>query len=180
MYPKLELEDYFDQESERLLYRKLSKGDIVSWSEFFVDNPNLPYLGGDFSSDTMQASSDWINKQLDRYKECGTGLLGVIEKESGELIGVCGLLSREVEGENEYEVAYSLKPAYWKKGYGTEMARQIKIFGVEHKLAPRFISLIHKDNIGSIKVAKNNGMDYLFDSEYMGMPVVVFGNINNN
>lgn len=175
MYPKLELDSYFNQESDRLIFRKLTKDDIPNWAEFFVDNPNMPYLGSDFPEDTLEASKDWIERQIQRYEEFGCGHLGVIEKASGKLIGMCGLLSREIEGENEYEVAYSLKPAYWRKGFGSEMAQQIKKFGIENKLAKRFISMIHKDNIGSIKVAENNGMAYLFDSEYMGMPVLVYG-----
>lgn len=175
MYPKLNLSKYFKQESERLLYRKLSVNDISDWAEFFVDNPNMPYLGSDFPEDNLEASKDWIERQLQRYEDFGCGHLGVVEKGSGELIGMCGLLSREIEGENEYEVAYSLKPKFWRKGYGSEMAQQIRKFGEENVLAPRFVSMIHKDNIGSIKVAENNGMQHIFDSEYMGMPVLVYG-----
>jgi ribosomal-protein-alanine N-acetyltransferase len=175
MFPKLNIASYFDQESDRLRYRKLSLDDVVEWSEFFLNNPNLPFLGRGFSTDPMEASKEWIVRQLDRYAEWGCGHLAVIEKESGKLIGMCGLLAREIEGENEYEVAYSLKPAYWKRGYGTEMARQLKRFGEENKLAPRFVSMIHPDNIGSIKVAQNNGMNLLFKSTYMEMDVLVFG-----
>lgn len=175
MYPKLNLDHYFNQESERLIYRKLTMDDIPSWAEFFEDNPNMAFLGSDFPEDNLIASKDWIDRQMQRYEDWGSGHLGVIEKASGELIGMCGLLSREIEGKNEYEVAYSLKPAYWRKGYGSEMAKQIKKFGKENKLAERFISMIHKDNIGSIKVAENNGMTHLFNSEYMGMPVLVYG-----
>jgi RimJ/RimL family protein N-acetyltransferase len=175
MYPKLNLPSYFDQESERLRYRKLDLSDIEEWSAFFIDNPNLAYLGSDFSKDPMEASKKWIKMQLDRYQNWGCGHLAVIDKESGNLIGMCGLLSREIEGNNEYEVAYSIKPNYWKRGFGTEMAQQMKRFGVENKLAPRFVSMIHPENVGSIKVARNNGMNLLFKSTYMEMDVLVFG-----
>ena len=39
--------DYFNQESKRLIYRKLVEGDLESWTEFFIDNDRLPYLGMD-------------------------------------------------------------------------------------------------------------------------------------
>ena len=39
--------DYFNQKSNRLQFRKLTEEDIPSWLEFFVDNPNLEYLGMD-------------------------------------------------------------------------------------------------------------------------------------
>ena len=176
MYPKLKLPEYFHQESERLIYRKLTLEDISDWAPFFIDNPNLPYLGNPFSTDINAASREWIQRQLDRYEDWGTGHLGVIEKKSGELIGMCGLLAREINGKNEYEVALSLKRSHWRKGYGSKMAKQMKKFGEEHQLSPRFVSMIHPENLGSIKVAKNNGMVYLFESEYQGMTVVVYGN----
>ena len=175
MYPKVHLPDYFEQESERLRYRKLSLEDIPEWAPFFIANPNLPYLGSAFPPDTEAAAREWIERQLERYSDWGMGHLGVIEKKSSEFIGMCGILAREIEGRDEYEIAYSLKPSYWRKGYGTEMARQMRRFGEQHKLAPRFVSMIHPDNEGSIKVARNNGMIFLFDSEYLGMPVVVYG-----
>jgi len=175
LYPKLTLPSYFDQESERLLYRRLVEEDYKSWSEFFVDNPNLNYLGADFGDDPEAAAKEWIHWQLERYENWGCGHLAVIEKASGEMIGMCGLLSREIEGKDEYEVAYSIKPAYWRKGYGTEMARHIKKFGIRNKLASRFVSMIHPENEGSIKVAINNGMKPLFPSTYKGIPVIVYG-----
>lgn len=175
MYPKLALASYFNQESERLLYRRLSMDDSSDWAAFFIDNPNLPYLGSGFPEDSDEAAKLWIERQLDRYEEWGSGHLGVIEKKSGALIGMCGLLSREIEGENEYEVAYSIIPAFWRQGYGTEMAQQMKKFGMENALAPRFVSMIHPDNLGSIKVAENNGMVFLFKSTYQEMDVLVYG-----
>ena len=175
MYPKVHLPEYFEQESDRLNYRKLTLEDIPEWAPFFIANPNLLYLGSAFPADTEAASREWIERQLERYSDWGMGHLGVIEKESGELVGMCGILAREIEGKDEYEIAYSLKPTYWRRGYGTEMARQMRKFGEQHNLAPRFVSMIHPDNSGSIKVARNNGMVYLFDSDYQGMPVVVYG-----
>lgn len=41
--------NYFNQESDRLVYRKLTIGDVGSWSEFFADNDRLSYLGIDLS-----------------------------------------------------------------------------------------------------------------------------------
>ncbi|MFT5832731.1 MAG: ribosomal-protein-alanine N-acetyltransferase, partial [Cognaticolwellia sp.] len=37
--------DYFNQESERLRFRKLTTDDIPRWLEFFKNNDNLKFLG---------------------------------------------------------------------------------------------------------------------------------------
>ena len=39
--------DYFNHESERLTFRKLSESDIDSWLEFFENNNTLHFLGMD-------------------------------------------------------------------------------------------------------------------------------------
>jgi ribosomal-protein-alanine N-acetyltransferase len=68
-----------------------------------------------------------------------------------------------------------LKPTFWKKGYGSEADIQIKKFGIENNISNRFISIIHKENIDSINVAKKNNMIALYESNYLGMGVIVFG-----
>jgi hypothetical protein len=35
--------------------------------------------------------------------------------------------------------------------------------------------MLHKENIGSVKVAENNGFTYLFDETFMGMDLRVYG-----
>lgn len=168
--------DYFTQESERLKFRKLTEKDIPSWVEFFVDNDRLHFLGiKDWSKSKEVLAKEWIMAQLNRYKTQGLGHLVVEIKESGEFIGLGGILPRELNEKKEYEVSYSLKPRFWKKGYGTEIAKQMKSYGVQNIHTDRFISIIETENIDSINVAKKNGMSALFKTEFLGMNVMVYG-----
>lgn len=167
--------NYFKQESERLIFRKLTKKDIPSWIEFFVNNDRLHFLGMDETKTKEELANDWIMMQFERYEKSGLGHLVAEIKATNEFIGLCGILPRELHGNEEYEIAYSLKPNYWKKGYGTEMAMQMKQFAYENINTKRFISIIHIDNIDSINVAKKNGMNVLFRTEFLGMIVDVYG-----
>ena len=167
--------DYFNQQSERLKYRKLSLDDIPSWVEFFEDNDRLHFFGiSNHETDNLQHSETWVKKQLKRYTE-EYGLLAVLLKSTNELIGMGGVLPREINGVKEYEIAYSLKPKFWKLGYGTEMANHMKQYALENIKPKRLISMIDKDNLDSIKVAKKNGMKFLFESEYLEVPINVYG-----
>ncbi len=166
---------YFNQESERLRYRKLTKNDISSWVEFFEKNDRLHFLGLDLTKTKDVLAKDWIIRQLERYEEQGLGLLAVEIKENGKLIGMGGIIPRELNGKSEHEIAYSLKPEFWKKGYGTEIAKQMKRFGFKNIETNRFISIIHIENTDSIHVAKKNGMNVLFRTEFMGMNVDIYG-----
>ncbi len=167
--------DYFSQHSKRLQFRALSENDIESWLEFFNGNERLAFLGIDVTKDYLKLATEWISKQLERYQTDGFGHLAVIEKSSGAFIGMGGILVRELDGEKVFEIAYSLKPAYWNQGFGTEIASQIKKFGKQNQIADSFISIIHKENSASMYVARKNGMRILRETNFMGMDVFVFG-----
>ena len=166
--------NYFNQESERLIFRKLSSADISTWTEFFVNNDHLEYLGLDSSKTPEANATEWINRQLQRYADDEFGHLAVIEKCSGDFVGMGGLLIREIKGAKEFEIGYSLKPVFWGKGYGTEIAIQIKKYGDENKVAKRFISIIHTKNSRSIRVAEKNEMVFMSKTEFQNMPVFIY------
>jgi RimJ/RimL family protein N-acetyltransferase len=167
--------NYFNQESPRLIYRKLTYSDVSAWSEFFIDNQNLPFLGIPENLSAREMPREWIAKQLDRYQETGFGGLAAISKTTGDLIGISGVVEKWINDHKEYEISYSLLPKYWRQGYGFEMASTMKQYAIRHKVHPRVISIIHKDNVGSIGVANKNGMAYLFDVKYQDMPCQVYG-----
>ncbi len=167
--------DYFNQESERLIFRKMMREDIPTWMSFFIDNEKLKYVGVDITLDAETLATQWVEKQLKRYADEGLGHLAVLTKEGGNFIGVGGILPREFDGKREYEVSYSLIPKYWNKGYGTEIARQMRTYGFQNVDSKRLISIIDKANTASINVAKKNGMHVLFETIYLGLDVFVFG-----
>lgn len=167
--------NYFVQESGRLKYRALSLDDIDSWSEFFNEKNGLEYLGIDLSKDSKTLATEWINKQIERYGTEGLGHLAAEEKSSGLVVGMGGIIPRNINGMKSFEIAYSIKPQFRNQGFATEIARQMKLFALKHKIADSFISIIHKSNIPSIKVAQNNEMEMLHESEFLGMEVYIFG-----
>lgn len=167
--------DYFNQESKRLIYRKLKESDVKSWAEFFIDNPNLPFLGIPQELSLAEMPKVWIDIQFERYAESGFGGLASVCKETGELIGISGISLKEIHGQTEYEIMYALKPEYWRQGYASEMSAMFKQFAIDNKINHRVISIIHKDNIGSQKVAEKNRMRILFETEYKEMPCLVYG-----
>ena len=77
----------------------------------------------------------------------------------------------------EYEVTYSIIPRYWGKGYATELAQHFRDFARENIPAKSVISMIHPENMASIKVAENNKMT--LDGEYIifNMNVLVYRHV---
>jgi len=167
--------DYYNQESVRLKFRKLTIEDIPAWVEFYIDNDRLKYIGIDSVENKELLAERWVKETLKRYENQEFGFLAVELKDSGDFIGMGGILLWELNGNMEHEIAYSLKPKYWGKGYATEIAQTIKNYCINNIDKNRFISIIHIDNIASAKVAKKNGMHVLFKTEFHKMPVDVYG-----
>jgi len=72
---------------------------------------------------------DWVVNAL--AEDLPTGqeiydLRPVIEKATGEIVGHCGYLEKEVEGQREIELNYILARSAWGKGYATEAATALR------------------------------------------------------
>lgn len=165
---------YYNQETERLTLRKMKREDIHDWMEFFIDNPLEIYVGIDVSLDSKTKATNWVELQLKRYASNDFGHLAAIEKETGRLIGVGGLIKRVVNSKKELEIAYSIIPGYWGNGYATEIAKQMKKYAIQNKLSDSLISIISEENIASKNVASKNGMKNSENTIYQGMKVDIY------
>jgi len=158
--------EYYNQESVRLRFRKLTIEDIPDWSEFFINNDRLKYVGINSIKSKETMAEGWIKGTLKRYENQEFGFLAVELKDSGDFVGMGGILIWELNGRKEHEIAY---------GYATEIAQTIKNYCFKNINTDRFISIIHVENIASAKVAKKNGMHVLFKTDFRGMVVDVYG-----
>jgi len=84
----------------------------------------------------------------------------VVEKNSSEVIGHCGLLDKEVDGKQEIELNYILSKNVWGKGYATEIASAIMKYAFDEKNLKRLIALIKPENRKSESIAKKIGMSF--------------------
>lgn len=162
-----------ERETDRLLIRPLEKSDHLAWQEFVMDEVATRFFPDDWKL-KPEKSGEWINLQLERYRENRYGLQALIEKNSGEFIGQCGLLAQTVDGRDELEIGYHLIPRYWGNGYATESAGEFKKMGFEHNLAESIISIIDVKNLSSQKVAQRNGMKQDARTKYMDMDVYIY------
>lgn len=169
------IQSYFQHESSRLNYRALTIEDIPSWMPFFENNDRLRFFGFDESKSNLELSTDWIERQIIRYKETGLGMLAVIETESNQLIGLAGIINRDFEGNTIYEIGYSLLQSHWGKGYASEAAQHFRKVGTELGITSVFVSTIHPENTDSMKVAERNGMKVLRNGIFNDMELVIFG-----
>ena len=162
------------QKTDRLIFRLLIPEDFDSWLNFFENKEAVKYFGMEKFGTPRQQCEYWFKTVQHRYDNDLGGLNVLINKETGQFIGQCGLLIQKVDGQMELEIGYSIMPKFWKQGYATEAAQKCRDYAFEKNYAESIISIIHIDNIGSQKVAENNGMVESKKTEFREMPVKIY------
>lgn len=158
-------------ETERLTLRLFREADLDDYAEMCGDAEVMKYLGfGPMSRDEA-----WRNMAMvvGHWSLRGYGLWAVEEKETGELVGRVGCW--RPEGWPGLEIGWTLRRAFWGRGYATEAAKASLAFAFNHLGQTRAISMIHGENAASIRVAGRVGMRLEGSANLMGHAVLVYG-----
>ena len=75
-------------ETERLYLREMNQADFNSLCKILQDEDTMYAYEGAFSDDEVQ---EWLDRQISRDQKWNFGLWAVILKETGQMIGQCGL-----------------------------------------------------------------------------------------
>jgi ribosomal-protein-alanine N-acetyltransferase len=142
-------------ETPRLLVRSLMVSDAGPLATLWADPEVTRYMGGPRNRDDIRVSLEEDAALTPTEKD---DLWPVIEKATGTVIGHCGLLDKEVDGQDEVELVYVLARSAWGKGYATEAAQALRGYAFGALGLKRIISLIEPDNAPSERVATKVGM----------------------
>ena len=142
-------------ETERLLLREMKQDDLPALQGILQDEETMYAYNGAFDEAETQA---WLDRQLSRYAQFGFGLWAVVLKESGGMIGQCGLTMQPWRGDEVLEVGYLFNRAFWHHGYATEAARGCMEYAFDRLGAREVCSIIRETNLPSRRVAERNGM----------------------
>ena len=142
-------------ETERLLLRLLVPEDAQALAAVLSDPIAMRWYPHAFS---RQEVEQWIATNRSRYHDDGHALWAMVLKSTGAMIGDCGLVMQDVEGESLIEVAYHVRRDHWGRGFATEAAHACMRYAFETLNAERVISLIRPENQPSWRVAEKNGL----------------------
>jgi RimJ/RimL family protein N-acetyltransferase len=144
-------------ETRRLILRYQQLSDAPFLVDLWADPDVTRHLGGPRDRDWLRSAfgATAQHPRAERYD-----LWPAVERESGQVVGHCGLLEKEVQGRSEIELIYILAPSAWGKGYATEMARGLKRLAFEEMGIERLIALIEPENAASERVALKVGMRF--------------------
>lgn len=141
-------------ETKRLLLRPMLETDFDALLRIFTDLKVMAAFSHPLF--THEQMRHWLQRNLDHQNQYGYGLFSVILKETGELIGDCGL--EQMEDQGAAELGYDFRSDFWNQGYATEAAMTVRDYAFQVLKLPRLISLIRVGNLASKRVAEKVGM----------------------
>ena len=151
------VEDYymFILETERLTLRELTDDDLTATREIVCDEQTM-YAFDDAWSD--EKNREGLEKQIKSYHENGFGRWTVELKETGQVIGICGIMWQDTDKDRVPEIGYLFNRAFWHKGYATEAAIACKNYAFNKLGFNEVFSIIRENNYSAMNVAIKNGM----------------------
>ena len=163
----------FSEESERLLFKKVTHSDFENWLPFHQEPISSQYWSG-LPKDPITACKEQFLRMFERYEENSGGMNALFSKKSNKLIGLAGILVQHLNNKEELEIGYSILPEYWRQGYAFEAAKKCKDVAFKNNWADSLISIIQVNNIPSQKTALKNGMDIDFTTTYKDNSVHIY------
>jgi len=145
-------------QTERLALRQMTEDDFDALYAVLADSDIMEHYPYTFDETQVR---NWIARNMERYRTDGFGLWAVVLKETGEMIGDCGLTMQPINGNMLPEVGYHISKDHQRKGYASEAASACVAYAFEQCGFPAVYSYMKYTNIPSAAVAQKCGMHFV-------------------
>jgi RimJ/RimL family protein N-acetyltransferase len=145
-------------ETTRLVLRWLEMGD-ADFILQLVNEPSWLRFIGDKGIRTVDDARNYIETgPVAMYRRFGFGLFLVELKESGESIGICGLIKRDTL--EDVDLGFAFLPAFWGKGYAFESATAVMEYGRRTFALTRLLAITSPENEASVRLLEKLGFHF--------------------
>ncbi len=144
-------------ETDRLFLREMNINDFDSLYKVLADADNMQHYPYIFDEKRV---TSWIERNMKRYRENGFGMWAVCLKDTGEMIGDCGLTLQNIADEMLPEIGYHIRADQQHKGYAKEAAAAVRDWAFANTDYPALYSYCKYTNVGSYKTAESIGMHF--------------------
>jgi RimJ/RimL family protein N-acetyltransferase len=145
-------------ETDRLVLRRLTLNDAPFILELLNEPSFLRFIGDRGVRSLQDARQYILNGPIASYDRHGFGLYLAFLRDTGDPIGICGLLKREALP--DVDIGFAFLPAHWRRGYAFEAATAILGFARESLGLKRIVAITSPDNVASIGVLEKMGMKF--------------------
>lgn len=141
-------------ETERLYLREMNPDDYEALYAVLADSDIMQHYPYTFDEKRVR---NWITKSIERYEIFGFGLWAVCLKETGEMIGDCGLSMQNINGEIKPEIGYHFRKDVQRKGFAKEAASAVRDWTFENTPFCMIYSYMKDTNEPSVRTAMSWG-----------------------
>ncbi len=163
-------------ETERLILREQTVDDAENAYLLNLDPDVVKYTGDAAFASIEEARNFLLN--YSHYKIYGFGRWTLINKETNDYLGWCGL--KYTPELDEYDIGFRLMKRHWNKGYATEAAKAAIEFGFNNFRMKTIVGRAMKANTDSIKVLQKLGLRFFEDRSCGNEDGVVYKIENKN
>ena len=142
-------------ETERLKARHLEPGDLSALLEVYGDEDAMRWVG-EGRAITEAECVQWLDVTANNYRQRGYGMAALVDRESGDVVGFCGLV--HPGGQAEAEIKYALKRKWWGLGLASEAAAAMLRYGARVHGLQKIIATTAPENTASHRVLEKAGM----------------------
>lgn len=141
-------------EAERLILRNMRESDYEALYKVLADSDIMQHYPYTFDEARVRG---WISCNMERYRIFGFGLWAVCLKETGEMIGDCGLTMQLINGKIKPEIGYHVRKDQQRKGYARETAIAVRDWAFHNTPFNTIYSYMKDTNAASCKTAISYG-----------------------
>lgn len=141
-------------ETERLFLREMKESDFDALYKVLADSDIMQHHPYTFDENRV---INWIQRNIERYRIFGFGLWAVCLKETGEMIGDCGITLQLIDGQIKPEIGYHIRADKQRNGYAKEAAIAVRDWTFNNTPFQIVYSYMKYTNEPSVKTAISYG-----------------------
>lgn len=145
-------------ETTRLVLRQIVPEDAIFLVGLLNEPSFIKNIGDRGIRNAMDAEQYIQNGPAASYKKNGFGLYLVSLKNSGDAIGMCGLIKRDYL--EEADLGYAYLPAFWRQGYAFEAAGSVLSYAKDPLGLKQLAAIVNPENMPSIQLLKKLGFNF--------------------
>lgn len=154
-------------ETGRLILRRFTGDDADAVFAMRSDADVMRFIR---SPQNRQETVNWLEMVSSLWETENLGFCAVVEKQTGALVGWCGLWRLKETGETE--IGYAIAREFWGRGLGSEAARAFLAYGFETLKPDKIVAVARSENAASRRVMEKLGMTFDYIGEFYGRDLV--------
>lgn len=149
-------------DSPRLFFRELTMEDFPDVAPLLLEDEVMRRFHPVIAEELVRR---WLTRKLEQYHHYGYSHWHVSLKETGEFVGVIGIVPEKADGAEYTGLGYHIMKEHQRRGYACEGAHACLEWAFRFLNADKIIAEIDETNLPSRRLAEKLGM--AFEKTYL-------------